>query len=101
LNLKNEIAKAEKRIVAIQMSVEKLEKQMKLPEYENKIPDDVKESNSKMVSVIILSSSKALVKEINGDHFCFLCIMNHQLLNYQKEIETLQNQIASFSAMDK
>ncbi|PLW12685.1 hypothetical protein PCANC_07970 [Puccinia coronata f. sp. avenae] len=71
LNLKNEIAKAEKRIVAIQMSVEKLEKQMKLPEYENKIPDDVKESNSKM------------------------------LLNYQKEIETLQNQIASFSAMDK
>ncbi|KAA1080286.1 hypothetical protein PGT21_001188 [Puccinia graminis f. sp. tritici] len=71
LNLKNEITKAEKRILAIEMSVEKLEKQMKLPEYESKIPDDVKESNSKM------------------------------LLNYQKEIETLQTQIASFSAMDK
>ncbi|KAI9631190.1 hypothetical protein KEM48_013119 [Puccinia striiformis f. sp. tritici PST-130] len=71
LNLKNEIIKAEKRILAIEMSVEKLEKQMKLPEYESKIPDEVKETNSKM------------------------------LLNYQKEIETLQNQIANFSAMDK
>lgn len=70
LNLKNEITKAEKRILAIDMSVDKLEKQMKLPEYESKIPEDVKDSNSKM------------------------------LLNYQKEIETLRNQIASFSAME-
>jgi hypothetical protein len=56
LNLKNEITKAEKRILAIEMSVEKLEKQMKLPEYESKIPDDVKESNSKMVRLCFIET---------------------------------------------
>ncbi|KAA1080296.1 hypothetical protein PGT21_001391 [Puccinia graminis f. sp. tritici] len=35
---KRTLPKAEKRILAIEMSVEKLEKQMKLPEYESKNP---------------------------------------------------------------
>lgn len=70
LDLKKEIVKAEKRIVAIELSVEKLEKQMMVPEYETKIPDDVRESNSKVLS------------------------------NYRMEIETLRNQITSFSSME-
>ncbi|WAQ84425.1 hypothetical protein PtA15_4A878 [Puccinia triticina] len=71
LNLQNEIEKAHKRIVAVQLSLDKLEKQMQIAEYETKIPADVQDSNAKT------------------------------LLNYKKEIDTLQAQIASFSAMQK
>ncbi|MBW0473445.1 hypothetical protein O181_013160 [Austropuccinia psidii MF-1] len=70
LDLQAEVTKAQKRIEAINLSIDKLTKQMNIPEYQAKIPTEVQETNSKM------------------------------LANYRSEISTLENQIKNFSSMD-
>ncbi|KAG0141697.1 hypothetical protein CROQUDRAFT_673968 [Cronartium quercuum f. sp. fusiforme G11] len=69
LDLKKEIEKASKRIEAINLSVDKLKKQMQVPEYEIKIPEEVRKSNTEMLS------------------------------NQKEEIATLERQIHDFTAM--
>lgn len=69
LDLNKEIQKATKRIEAINLSVDKLQKQMQVPDYETKIPEEVRKTNSEMLS------------------------------NQEQEIQTLQRQISNFAAM--
>lgn len=67
LDLNKEIEKAGKRIEAINLSVDKLRKQMQLPEYDTKIPEEVRKTNSEMVCGSVLSQpSFDLVKSLQS-----------------------------------
>ncbi|CAH7666573.1 valyl-tRNA synthetase [Phakopsora pachyrhizi] len=71
LDLEKEIDKAQKKIESINLSLDKLKKQTQIPGYETKIPEDVRDNNTKT------------------------------LMNHESEIITLREQINNFTLMIK